>query len=620
MGAVDENTALTVRALTGAMRSGKTEVLVQRVRELLADGVLAADILLVTPSRDGAATLGRRVRETCGAQAAGMRVTSARALELAVLETQMGARPRLLLDVEQSILLADLKAAGVAPSELAGLLDRAAAAWGDGVPLEGETACALQAALERRGALLPQEVAYRAREAVRDDAALAARFGASYVLVDDANGLSRAALELVRSLAGTELLLVGNPAWDNTLFDPGARADAFVTLASAAVEPGVGETRASGHGAMPATPGVAPQGFSAAPVERMAVKWLGLEEEMTGAVTATLLKVRDQVARQRELGIVGAPGDAELPSYCAAQVAVAVPAKAYAAGLARALDAREQPVSQFLARQPIAGDPRRRKTCPELAVFAALGILANERDAASWRTWVALGRADLASAPWCALEAYAAERGCHVVDALANLGDATFEGAAELVQAYAQGCELRERYGSRVGFGLLKAADPAGSSVVLELCEPLGGEEPAAVVFGQLCANVFDRHYSTNPACVRVGCPESFMGMEPLSILALGCNKGVVPSEDDPARSERESQALLHALVCARESSVASYAQRCPVETAAKLGACYRRTRREGSQELAVLMPSPVLAALGHDAPPTLSGQQYASVVLGVRP
>ena len=88
----------------------------------------------------------------------------------------------------------------------------------------------------------------------------------------------------------------------------------------------------------------------------------------------------------------------------------------------------------------------------------------------------------------------------------------------------------------------------------------------------------------------------------------------------DPARFEREARGFVGALASARDELVVSYAQRCPAEMAQKLGATSRRTRRDGDEVLAVLAPSPCLGKLGPDAPSTLSGQQYASVVLGVRP
>ena len=111
--------------------------------------------------------------------------------------------------------------------------------------------------------------------------------------------------------------------------------------------------------------------------------------------------------------------------------------------------------------------------------------------------------------------------------------------------------------------------------------------------------------------------------MEPLAVIAVGCNEGLVPAAapaEDPAAFASASEGLAHALACARETLVASYAQRCPVEAADKLGARYRRTRRDGDEVLAVLAPSPVLAGLGADVPSTLSGQQYAAAVLGMRP
>ena len=618
MGA-EEKTPVRRVALCGGAASGKTAALVARAAELLATGTAPHDVLLAAANVDGAQALRDRLLAVAGPAAQKVRVLSARGLAWEALQapTQAGEKPRHLrplLDVEQSILVADLKAAGVDPAQLAGVVARATALWGAGENPAGSGDAAVAAlvdALGRRGATMPQALAYQALERVRADEVLAQKLGAAYVLVDDANALSPAAVALLGELAGCELLMAGDPAWEVVLFDEGARSSAFAQAAGERVE-------------LPA-----PAHALGAP-GRYAVKWASIGEEADGAVTTVLRQVAVYVARQRSEGIEAARPD-ELPPYCAAQVAVVVPDKVYANAVARGLAPREVPVSTFLPRQPIGGDPRRHKGCPALAAFASLGLLANAEDAASWRTWVALGRADLASPAWIALESYAAERGMGIVEALASLDAAgagtasgePFAGAAQLADAYREGRALIERSGSRRGFGLLKTVDPSGSASFAELCEPMGGEELAPEVFGHLCANCFDRHYSANPACVRVGCAESLLGWSPRTVVAAGANEGLVPSvarSQDSARFEREARGFVGALASARDELVVSYAQRCPAEMAQKLGATSRRTRRDGDEALAVLAPSPCLGELGPDAPSTLSGQQYASVVLGVRP
>lgn len=605
-----------VVALTGPAGSGKTAALVARVAELLGRGVPAAEVLLVCPGHDGALNLGRRLHEELGDAARDVRVASARAFELGVIEAVRGSAPRVLLDVEQSVLVADLKAAGVDGALLTGLLDRAGACWGEGRPLPvGSDAgfAALEEALRRRGATVPQALAWQAKACLEGRADDEAPLGAPYVLVDDANALSPAACAALRLAAGRELVMAGDPTWGVRLFDGASRPDAFVEAAARL------EALA------------APAHALRAP-ERSVVKWLNLEEEVAGTVATVARKTASCLVRERELGVVAADGDG-LPPFCAAQTVVVVPDRAHASSVVRALAAREIPASQFLARQPVGGDPRRPKACADLAAFTALGLLADGRDAASWRTWLALGRPDLASGAWCALEAWAAERGWAPVEALGALADGMagecasapaeagpFPGAAELAEGYARGRELIGRYGTRRGFGLLKAV--GASAALMELCEPLGGEEDAATVFAQLGRNLVDRRFGSNPAAVRVGCPESLVGMEPLTVIAVGCNEGLVPAAapaEDPAAFASASKGLAHALACARETLVASYAQRCPVEAADKLGARYRRTRRDGDEVLAVLAPSPVLAGLGADVPSTLSGQQYTAAVLGMR-
>lgn len=595
-----------VVAITGPAGSGKTAALVGRIAELLGEGVSPADVLVVCPSHDGALNFSRRLSEALGDAGRQVRVESARAFELRVIEAVRGCAPRVLLDVEQAIVVADLRGAGVDASLLAGLFDRAGACWGAGnaLPVDSDAAfAALEGALSRLGATVPQALAFQALQCLGEKGDASAGLGASYVLTDDANALSAAACSALGMVAGCELTLAGDPAWEVRLFDGAARPGAFVDAASRAVE-------------LP----VPAHALRAA--ERNVVKWLGLEEEVAGTVAAIARKGAAYLARERETEIVAVDDD-ELPALCAAQIAVVVPSRAHAASVAHSLAAREVPVSQFLARQPIGGDPRRRKTCADLASFALLGLLADAGDAASWRSWLALGHPDLANSAWRGLEAWAAERRCRPVKALGMLKGAgePFAGAAELSEGYAQGCELIGCYATRRGFGLLKAV--GASAAFTELCEPLVGDENAKVVFSQLCNNLVDRRFGMNPAAVRIGCPESLLGMEPLTVIAVGCNEGLMPQAvpaDDPAAFKAQSKGLLHALACARETTAAFHVQRCPVEVATKLGARYRRTRRDGDEVLAVLAPSPVLAGLGSDVPSTLSGQQYTAAVLGMRP
>ena len=278
------------------------------------------------------------------------------------------------------------------------MVARATALWGAGENPAGSGDAAVAAlvdALGRRGATMPQALAYQALERVRADQVLAQKLGAAYVLVDDANALSPAAVALLGELAGCELLMAGDSHWEVVLFDEGARSSAFAQAAGERVE-------------LPA-----PAHALGAP-GRYAVKWASIGEEADGAVTTVLRQVAAYVARQRSEGIEAARPD-ELPPYCAAQVAVVVPDKVYANAVARGLAPREVPVSTFPAapthrRRPPSAQglpPGARGLCepgptwrmPRMRPRGAPGLPWAAPTSAS-PAWIALGSKPLPSAAW----------------------------------------------------------------------------------------------------------------------------------------------------------------------------------------------------------------------------
>jgi DNA helicase-2/ATP-dependent DNA helicase PcrA len=594
-----QTTGPRARALCGGRSSGKTAALATRVAELLAGGVPAADVLVLTPGVDGALALGRRLAAALGEGAELPRVRSARSLALEAL----GAGRRVLLDVEESLLAADLHAAGLDAASVRRALANAAGAWhagADPAALADPAVDAALAALAARGCVTVDQLPCEAARALAADPDLRARLGAAHVLVDDANALSPAALRLARALAGAELLMAGDPSWAPTLFDRGAQADAFVRLAEAAG--GTVEQLAC-----------APRRLAARTA--YAVKW--------GKASGELLGMRNYVRRlfdviEDQTGTVGLGRHdqrtkEDLLEVAGEDVFVVAPNRSWAHAFAEKLEAADVPTTLFLAKQPLACDPRRAKTNGALKAFVALGLAARPRDASLWRTWCAFDAADLACAPWLALERCAAGRGENLVSTLeaAAAGEVSFEGSDRLAEAWRAGSAQADAARRHRGFALVKRVDPAASAEFSALTDPMAGDEDAAALFARVYENALDRRYDDDRRKVRVGCAESLLGLAPRYVVALGFNDGLVNLDDAPA--------ALHALGAARDELVVSHIQWAPVETAEKLGLATRRTRVEDGQRVAVLMASPVLRLLGDEVPSTLSGQQFCSCVLDMR-
>lgn len=587
-----------VEVLTGGACSGKTRALVARVHELLASGVAPADVLVVTPNADGALELAIRLAADLGEDRT-PRVVSWRRLAY-----ELAGSPRVLGATERALLLADLRAAGFSAEDIACAQNQAAAMWtsGDDAPSDGQEqdAClkALLDALVARDAVLPESLVAQAcaRLAVAGEGGHAV----AHVLVDDADKVSPEALRLVTRLAQASLFLAGDADRKGISDADAADPRAFLSLAD-------------------------PEGVRALPqpshrmnaARSQVVKWGDAVEEAAG-ITALV----DRALSGARVG--------EGP------VALVPPNRAWARRISQSLANAGIEVCDTAYVGPLACDPRDPKGCAPLRCFAALGLLADENDVASWRTWCSLGYADLGATAWANLQVYAASGSKGIVQALqdtcaeVDAGNAPFSGARQLVarvheaEALFRACAATPR-----GFRLFEAIDPARTPAFRQLFPLLGDDLvalDAAGLFVVAQRSVFDPGLAMAPVEVYgarihgevvplmdkrayICRPDALVGVRPRLVVALGANEGLVDAN-------RLSSTLS---TCADELMV-SYVQRMPAEAARRLGASFHRTRTEAGEQVALLRPTAALEALGAEAPATMSGQQYCSSVLGLRP
>ena len=587
-----------VDVLTGGACSGKTQALVARVHELLTCDVAPTDVLVVTPSADGALELAIRLAASLdGSQAP--RVVSWRRLA-----HEFAGSPRVLGATERSLLLADLRSAGFSAGDIACAQGQATAMWtsGDGAPSGGQEqdAClkALLDALIARNAMLPESLVAQARAHFAAEGE--GGHAVAHILVDDADAVPLEALRLVACLAQASLFLVGDADRLGASRADGTDPRAFLSLADAA-----------GVCALPQ------------PSHRMnaarsqAVKWGDAAEEAAG-VTALV-----------DLTLSGARvGDGP--------VALVVPNRPWARRISQSLANAGIEVCDMAYVGPLACDPRDPKGCAPLRCFAALGLLADESDIASWRTWCSLGYADLGATAWANLQAYATSGGKGIVQALqdtcaeVDAGNAPFSGARQLAarvreaEALFKACAATPR-----GFRLLEAIDPARTPAFRQLFPLLGDDLvalDAAGLFAVAQRSVFDLGLAMAPveACgarvhgevvplmdkrAYICRPDALVGVRPRLVVALGANEGLA-----------DAKQLSSTLSTCADELVVSYIQRMPAVAARRLGASFHRTRAEVGEQVALLRPTSALEALGAEAPATMSGQQYCSSVLGLRP
>lgn len=587
-----------VEVLRGGACSGKTRALVAHVHDVLDAGTVPADVLVVTPNSDGALELAIRLVADLG-EGRTPRVVSWRRLV-----HELAGSPRVLGATERALLLADLRAAGFSAEDIACAQTQAVAMWasGDDAPFDGQEqdAClkALLDALAARNAVLPEPLVAQARAHFAAEGE--GGHAVAHILVDDADAVPLEALRLVACLAQASLFLVGDADRLGASRADGTDPRAFLSLAGA-----------EGVRALPQ------------PSRRMnaarsqAVKWGDAAEEAAG-VTA-LVDLTLSGARVGE-----------------GPVALVVPNRPWARRISQSLARAGIEVCDMAYVGPLACDPRDPKGCAPLRCFAALGLLADESDIASWRTWCSLGYADLGVAAWANLQTYATPEAKGFAQALQDVcaevdaGSVPFSGARQLAarvreaEALFKACAATPR-----GFRLLEAIDPARTPAFRQLFPLLGDDLvalDAADLFAVAQRSVFDPGLAMAPVeaygarvhgevvplmdkRAYICHPDALVGVRPRLVVALGANEGLA-----------DAKQLSSTLSTCTDELVVSYIQRMPAEAARRLGASFHRTRTEAGERVALLRPTVALEALGAEAPATMSGQQYCSSVLGLRP
>ena len=591
--------AAAVQAIAGPKASGKTGALIARVSGLLEQGVSPADVVVLTAGADAAYELRVRLASCLGVDAAAApRVSSWRRFAW-----EAAGAPRVLSQPERSILLADLRTRGFSAQEVSHALEAAADAWSRGeVPAcdaaQGQAgdpclAALLQSLADRR-AILPEALAAYATP-------LADATRVPYVLVDDADALPRAALRLVAHTATVACTFAGNPDGGNA--PDGAESQAFLTFADAA-----------GTRALPAT------GCRVHAGRSQVVKWCDAGEEASGTSALVDCTLARQAAQD---------GD------CAGPVVLVAPNRAWARRITQSLEHAGIEPCDSAASAPLACDPRDPKGCLPLRCFAALALLVDRDDVASWRTWFSLGYPDLACRAWQGLEGYASAHDEAVPQVLTRVerevaaGGNPFPGAHQIAARVREAEALFRACSGKRGVGLLNALDPAQTkafrqALVLDEDALAVADAPsllrAALVSvvdpsaGILPHEVRGAHHDKIAAAIQarrafVCLGRAPVGIHPHLLAVLGANEGIV-----------DSGALLTSLSAQADALVVSYIQQMPAEAATRLGAAFARTRQASEGPVALLRPSAALEVLGREVPPTMSGQQFCSAVLGVRP
>ena len=597
----------TARVLvSGAANAGKTALACEHVRALIAAGAEPGSILVVcaTPltARDFSARLGEAGGE--------VRVCCARDVELGLLaepaaQALTGRRARVLCDFEESFLLEDMRATGVAAKRLKGMLgffrksltelaDDDMASFIIDVR-EQAVLDALYAHLRAYDAMLDCEVGNLCVHYLRACPQAAQALGVEHIVVDDYQCLNRASQHVMGLLGARTLWAFADPALAPQGDDP------FPYPA------GVGELRAQGGcvevrlpdpagGAAAASACLVSSGYLGALTPGLAESRGKVEDVQAYDVVPcepALEGVCQRVYAKPEAELAGvAQGVREALAAGAdpAQVLVLAPNRPWAARVAQALEGQGVAVEMHGAVRVAGGSFRDLGLCRTGRMYTALSLLADPADSLAWRCWCGCGDYLARSNVFCGVEDLARERGCGLAEALDLLesGQAGPLPAQEnMLVAYRQGREMIEGLAGLTGVRLL--AELAAGLGLDAVPEPYAGlvehglAAPDADALELLAAaQGLARCAAAKPGAVRVGLYGLAGGFKAQEVFVCGLMNGWLPEHayfdlaeaDFEARAKIDAQArraLCELSACAGRRLVLSGFARCDLELAERM-------------------------------------------------
>lgn len=590
--------------MRGLANAGKTSRACDHVRDLLAHGVPAEQVVVFTATpaacRDFEAALGEQAR--------GVRVCTAFDFELEVLgspEAQAftGRRARVLCDFEESFLLEDMRATGIPARRLKGMLGffrKSISELADDdmasliIDVREQTVWdALHRHLRAYDAMLDCEVANLCVRYLRERPEVCEGLGAVYVVVDDYQCLSRASQQMVELLGARTLWAFA----DETLAAQGADPFPFPEGVRSFCAEGTGtavvELEAPAAGAARAAAQLVQGGY-------------------LDALSLGLAESRGKVAQDDAYGVapcepglagvdmrVYAGPDREVAGVSAyvrgllaagvdpAETLVLVPNRTWAgrvlAGLSQAGVAVEAHVERHLA----GGSFRDLGKCRTGRLYTALALLADPDDSLAWRCWCGCGDYLARSNVFTGIEDLAREHGVGLGEALRMLdaGQApAVPGQEGALVAWRQGREMIEGLPELRGMGLLEAlASGLGLDGVPVSFARLAGEAlagpkaDAAALFA--AAQEVSRQVEPVPGGVRVALYDRACALKATHVAVCGLMNGWMPEHayfdlaeaDFDARAKLDAQArrLMYELAsCATGELVLSGFAACDLEFA----------------------------------------------------
>jgi DNA helicase-2/ATP-dependent DNA helicase PcrA len=652
--------------VTGGAGTGKSFVVVKRVQSLLAQGVAPTDILVVVPGANAATELRRRLETMLVSGASAVRIATIHDLCVDILSTPdalmaTGRYPRVINNIENIFLLEDLKTLGIKPRRLKEMLKFFYREWtelGDArddffVAQEEELVhSTVKNLLVARGAMLEPELSNVTVNYLRDHARARAQIQVPHVLVDDYPCLNKASQQVCCLLAAQSLIITGNPCqapgmlepypWPQGLADF-ATASANVEKIELASTVRCPQKVASCGNALLLREPTTEDGLVAfdesTPLGGVTlVKWVTPSQEFAGIADYLCQRLGSVAAGKsgkddnKDESLGASSKDDKTPVSPAAQtldpkdVLVVVPNRAWGRMLEKHLKNRGIQTSSILASTPLGGNPREKKTSVAMRAFTLLNLIAHPTDIVAWRSWCGFDDYLANSAPWATLSAWADESGLGLLEALERLAATGAEDITSvpthtqvLKDAYCEGKRIIAACADKQGRALIDALGQQGYEVPPELeilLVPIADYDTAVTLYTRAARKALEPVFEAEGA-VRIGTPESILGLEAKLVVLAGLINGFVPTgayfstdttPDAKARLlNRERLQLYTALTRSSAELVLSYFQKENLLQAEPLGMEISRIRMERGERLAVVSPSEFLAEMG-DALPSAVG------------
>jgi len=522
------------RCVLGALGTGKTRALVERVARLLDGGADPRDLLVFAASPVAVDATHARLAERLGAErAADVRVCTPRAFALEVLGTPQGRaftgrEPRVLLSYEVNVLMEDMKTSGLRAGRLKEMLKFFYRSWTELADDDPNWLCTdeelqvhglLKDCLAFSRGMLEPEVANFALNCLRADAQALEAARVPHVLVDDYQALGRASQLLAGMVARTSLTVAGDAfasaqvyesypyaaGLDELLAAPGVAVERLeASSRPRAVVDAACALRARAYQALAQNEEERCEERLAAQarlenitIDQMRARLAASSESDTprdpkplaltdvrAAESAHAGAVESQVLAtpQDELAAVVARVEAALAGGVAPErVYVATPNRTWTGSLAKAFAAHGVATAAAWDARPLNGDPRDLARCEAARVLALLQLAADPTSSVAWRSWCGFGDWLANSTGFAALRNVGLEAGADLYATLSSLSDAAeragVDHAADMVPGDRLGAD------ERASVERIVTAYRAGRA----LADQLAGLEGAALLERAAC-------------------------------------------------------------------------------------------------------------------------------------